>query len=537
MLIKIDRFQGAVEAITPRQLQDNFATKAINCVVETGALEPVRAPLFVRSLPHNAKSIFRYSGDHWFSWTTEGVDVVRTPVPYDMTDRVVFTGTGHPKQTRNDVALGAPVLPANSYRLGVPEGDIVTANPIGMNDPEGFPQTTYYTMSYVTGWGEEGPPGRASNPVTITEGQQVDLILPNPPAGNYNWNGGLKRIYRSSAGTQAGAFQFVAEVPLATTTFSDFTPQDQLGEVAPSILWDGPPDDNLSRYATGQMIGVQVMASGALVGFSGNTLVYSEAYLPHAWPYSYPVPDKIVSLAVTSNGVLVATEGKPYIAIGTSPSSVVVQEIDEYAACVSRLSMVDMGEYAIYASNDGLIGLDNGNVTILTKELFTREQWQRFNPSSIRAYRWERSYLAFYTNGAVQKGFIFTPGEGMKEFTELDYHADAGFYDSKEDVLYLAKGNQLLAMDKGQPLQYTWRSKEFQLPRPTSFSAIEVHADSYPITVGLIRDGVRTDYIVSSASPQRVSPVRAGVLQFEINSDKTVYSLAVAQSIVELANA
>lgn len=538
MLIKIDRFQGAVEAVTPRQLSETFATKAVNCVVETGALQPVRAPQFVRSLPHNAKSIFRYSGNHWFSWTTEGVDVVRTPTPYDVTDRVVFTGMSFPRQTRNDIALGSGALPSGSFRLGVPEGRIPTALITGAADPAGFPQTTYYVVSYVTAWGEEGPPSKASNPVTITDGQAVRLTVPNPPSGNYNWGAGaLKRIYRSNAGTQAGAFQFVADIPIATETYTDTLSSDSLGEVIPSILWDAPPDDNTARYPTGQMLGVRVLASGALVGFSGNTLVYSEPYLPHAWPYSYPLPEKIVGLTVTSTGVLVATEGKPYMAIGTSPSSVVVQEIDEYAACANRLSMVDMGEYAIYASHDGLVGLENGNVMLLTKELFTRNQWQRFNPSSIRAFRWERKYLAFYDGADGKRGFIFAPGEGMKEFTEFDYHADAGFYDSKEDTLYLAKGTQLLAMDKGQPLNYTWRSKEFQLPRPISFSVMQIHADSYPVSMTIIRDGQRQTFTATSSDPQRLSPMRGTVYQLEINSNKTIYSVALAQSVAEIANA
>ena len=35
-----------------------------------------------------------------------------------------------------------------------------------------------------------------------------------------------------------------------------------------------------------------------------------------------------------------------------------------------------MGAYAIYPSADGLVGIENGQVTMLTEQLLSTSQWQ-----------------------------------------------------------------------------------------------------------------------------------------------------------------
>lgn len=540
MLIKVDEFAGMSEAVTSRLLDSKFATKAVNCRVDRGALEPIRAPSVIRPLPIFANTIFRYSGDHWFTWGND-VDAVRATIPYDTTDRVYYTGHVYPRQTRNDIALGGTVLPNNSYRLGVPVPPAPSAQVVGDPDPdqEGLENTVYYVVTYVTAWGEEGPPSLPSNPVTITEGQAVNVGLPAMPSGNYNFfnDAAIKRIYRSNAGTGAGAFQFLAQTHRTADVYTDVVRSDMLGEVLPSSLWDGPPDDNLQRYASGQMRGLRSMANGTYVGFSGNTLVFSESYLGHAWPYSYPIKDKIVAIEVTSAGVLVATEDRPVIALGSSGQSMVIQELDERQACVSKRSMVDMGEYAIYASPDGLVGLENGSAQLLTKGLFRREVWQRFKPETIRAFKWEDKYVGFYKDGFTEGGFIFTPGDQKNAFIELSFYAQAGYYDGLTDALFMAQGNNLTKFDAGNVVPYTWRSKKFQLPRPAPMSVLQVIADTYPVSVKIIKDDGELTYSVPNDDPIRLATGRSHAWQFEVTGTNIVHSVALAQSVAEISNA
>lgn len=539
MKISLSQFSGAAEAVSPRLLDAKFATKAVNCRVDAGSLEPLRGPLSVGTLPMAAKSIYRYTDTDWFTWSQD-VDVARTPVAYDVTDRVYFTGTGYPKQTRNDIALGVSVLPANAYRVGVPAPSACAVVVTGAPDPgqEGLESTVYYVLTLVTAWGEEGPPSPPSTAVVITDGQEVTVTMPAVPTGNYNFgSGALWRVYRSNSGSSDTAFQFLADVPIGTGSFVDTVPAASLGEVIPSTLWDAPPDDDLSRYPTGEMLGIRSLPNGVFVGFSGNTLVYSDPYLPHAWPYSYPLKDKIVAIETTSTGVLVATTDKPVLAVGLDPQAIAIQELDERRACVSKRSMVDMGEYAIYASPDGLVGIENGSIRLLTEGLFRREQWQRFKPETISAFRWEGRYVAFYNDGAgTQGGFIFTPGNQTSAFVELDFFADAGYYDATEDTLYLAQGTDLVKFDAGAVTPFTWRSKVFELPRPASFSTLRVTADAYPIVVDVIRDGVARTYSVLSSDPVRLAAGRARSWQLELRGSATVHSVAMAQSVQELAD-
>lgn len=536
MMIKVEEFSGAVEKVSPRLLDAKFATKAVNCRVDRGSLAPVRLPETVGTLPLAAKTIYRYTANDWLTWD-EDVDVARSPVAYDVTDRVYFTGTGYPKQTRNDIALGTAILPANSYRVGVPAPGVCALSVTGAPDPEqaGLESTVYYASTFVTAWGEEGPPSLPSAAAVITDGQEVTVTLPSVPTGNYNFgDGALRRVYRSNSGTSDTAFQFLAELPITTGAFLDTTPADALGEVIPTTLWDAPPDDDLTRYPTGEMRGIRTLPSGAMVGFSGNTLVYSEPYLPHAWPYSYPLKDPIVAIEVTTTGVLVTTTDKPVLAVGLDPRAVAIQELDERRACVSKRSMVDMGEYAVYASPDGLVGIENGSIRLLTESIFTREQWQRFIPASINAFRWEGKYVGFYSDGVTSGGFVLDLANGS--FVELDFFADAGYYDASEDTLYLANGTDLVKFDAGLLAEYEWQSKLFQLPRPTSFSVLQVVADSYPVEVEVTRDGVGHVYSVSSDRPARLISGRGHNWQFVVRGNATVHSVALAQSVQEVAN-
>ena len=53
---------------------------------------------------------------------------------------------------------------------------------------------------------------------------------------NFGSSAGTKRIYRSNTGSNTTAFQFVAEVAMATTSYDDTSNNDELAEIIPSYL-------------------------------------------------------------------------------------------------------------------------------------------------------------------------------------------------------------------------------------------------------------------------------------------------------------
>src|SRR6185503_20443130 len=82
-------------------------------------------------------------------------------------------------------------------------------------------ETRVYVYTYVSAYGEEGPPSPASNVITVTpETENVNLTgMAVAPAGPYNIV--AKRIYRSVTGTQDTEFFLIGEVNVAMDEFAD----------------------------------------------------------------------------------------------------------------------------------------------------------------------------------------------------------------------------------------------------------------------------------------------------------------------------
>jgi len=148
--------------------------------------------------------------------------------------------------------------------------------------------STSYIYTFVSAYGEEGPPSAASLVFDKVDGQTVTVsnmsTTAGSGAGRTNTNITHKRIYRSNTGSNTTAFQFVAEITVATVTYSDVTDNSSLAEIIPSTYWIGPPNEVTADYPTGSMAGLTAMPNGIFAGFTGKRLCFSEPYLPHAWP-------------------------------------------------------------------------------------------------------------------------------------------------------------------------------------------------------------------------------------------------------------
>ena len=80
--------------------------------------------------------------------------------------------------------------------------------------------STSYVYTFVSAYGEEGPPSAASTVITTDDNAVItvsNLSTAGAKSNNNFGSGAVKRIYRSNTGSNTTAFQFVAEVPMATT--------------------------------------------------------------------------------------------------------------------------------------------------------------------------------------------------------------------------------------------------------------------------------------------------------------------------------
>lgn len=538
MLISMKGFSGMIPRRDPMMLPDSAAQVALNTKFWRQTLQAFRSPLAVASQTKGGtiQSIYRFGRNQpetsfWFQWTTD-VNCVRGPVAGDSAERTYFTGDGLPKVTDVSLALqgGGQEYPINSYTLGVPKP--ANAANVARNESLGTGSDTaesrVYVYTWVTAWGEEGMPSDSSNSIDMKVGNTATISgMALPPTGQ--WNLVAKRIYRASVGNTSVAYQFVAEVGAGTQTYVDSRTQDQLGETLSTLNFDMPDP---------AMSGLIALPNACLAGFVKNEVCFSEPGFPHAWPLKYRLTTEfdIIGLGNFGNTVVVLTTGNPYLATGVEPESMSMQKMEAQHSCVSKRSIVCAGDCVLYASPDGLVAVGSDGVDLITRELFTRDDWQNFKPASISAYYYEGRYVAFYNNGTTQGGFIIDPKE--RQFYDLSVYATAGYNDLINDALFLMVDSNVVKWEgSGAAMLYTWKSKKFLLPRYVNFSCAQVQANTYNnLLVRIYADGaLKHVQAVLDNSPFRLpSGYLSKSWEFEIVSTDPVIEMHVATSIAEL---
>lgn len=395
--------------------------------------------------------------------------------------------------------------------------------------PKQVPESRSYVYTFVSAYGEEGPPSGASEVVDLDPNESVTVSLPSTPSGSINVT--LKRIYRSSTVGTRAQFQFVAEVPAAQVSYVDSIEQGNLGEVIPSTNWYGPPAG---------LQGLRLMANGASVGFVGKTLYFSEPNLPHAWPHEYPIDEEIVGIGVFGQSVAVLTKGYPYLFQGVDPAAMASTKLQLPQACASRRSIVETGDGVVYASPDGLVSI-GASVGVITQSMVSRTQWQSYNPSSMQAYLHNGRVVIFHTTVANDKSVTLFDLSGQGAMMTISSVGEgdsvtAGYHDARTDTLYIAKGNQILRWDSGTALTMIWRSKVYRLPWPDNFALAQVRAQSYPVTFRLYADGalIHTEAVQGQDSFRLPSGFRAIDYYFDIEGSATVTEVVIATSALEL---
>ena len=468
---KRDRFSGIAPGVSPRLLADQFGQISENIDFESGRLVSTTNDSDTLTLQNTARrSIYYYRDTSWLEWSEDSVSVVPGPIPGDTTDRLYFTGDDYPRVGAvSTLVSGSSGYPVNSFRLGVPAPSAAPGtSKSGTADATATPSDVSYVYTYVTATGEEGPPSAPSAVIELTDAESVAVGMPTSAqsSGNFNFgSGALKRIYRSNTGSTNTQFQFVAQVAYTAVTFTDTTDAANLGEVLPSGGWIGPPNDNSSLYPDGPLQGLIALAQGTMAGFTGKRFCLSEPFLPHAWPIQYRITteEDIVAIASTANGVAALTDGQPYFITGTEPSAMTAVRIDFSQACVNKHSVVDMGDVVLYAGPEGLCAIQSASGQVVTKGLISVKQWNAdFHPETIRAFRHEGTYVAFWTSGSTHGGFVYDPRAAENSLSTLSIAGEVrgGHMNPKDGELYIIVGNKIKKYrGSNTPRTLTFKSK------------------------------------------------------------------------------
>ena len=554
---KLTTFTGLSKKVSPRLLPEDMAQNAQNVFLDSGRIEGIPTDVNDPSESGNThpashistttRTIFKATSSSWFTFTDD-VDVIRSPIKEDTHGRFYFTGSGNfPKYTSLSSGVsGSGPYPTASFRLGLPTPGAFTAAPSVDNTSaaDGAALSSRaYLYTEITTFGEEGPPSEVTSAdiVDAENGATVTLTLPAATSGNYSI--AKRRIYRTDIN---GVFRFVKDVTgTSAVTTTEAVTDDLLGEEIESSDNLAPPDDTTSDHPDGPMLGITTMPNGITAGFSGNTLLFSESFLPHSYPLANQLTtqEDIVAIASIASGLLVTTKGKPLMASGTDPSAMAMVEIDANLPCVNKRSLVDMGEYAIYSSPDGLVLASNSGIQLITEQILTRDQWQtEYYPSNVEAYEYEGKYIAFTydgSNNSTKKGFIFDPRGGKNAFVNLNFYATAGFNDRENDELYLVIDGTLKKFARGTTKRsYLWKSKEFFSNRPLSPGIAKVDAEAYnALTFKLFADGsLKHTQTVANSDPFRLpGGYRGKVFEIQLEGTDIINEVCVYESPQEIA--
>jgi hypothetical protein len=519
--IKIDNFAGIAPRISTRLLPYNGAQAAENAKLLSGELRGLRETQSLHDFGTRTPQVSRAyrlpatvnapiplgSSDFWVGFSDPNVDFVRTPVLEDSFERYYWTGdstahSGAPQyNTRARIQAGSV-----SFLLGIPA-------PVGapmVTPPPGTDLTRSYIYTFISAYGEEGAP----SPATVATGTAGAWTITGfdtaPPGTPANYNITTIRLYRTVADSTSTTTQyfFVTDLALGTTTYTDNNLDEiiALNFLLPSLTWDPPP-------AT--LKGIISHPGGFLCGFTGRDLYLSDPYHPHAWPVQniQTCSTEIVGLAVSNNILFVMTTSNPYYAEGMSPAAITLQKIDSIDPCVSKRSISTTLTGVYYASPQGIIVATAGATQLATQQLFTREEWQNFfSPTTVNAVPYGLQYIAFDTTAT---GFIFSPAEALAPLTTLDRFSNVGAIqiDAYSGDVYIVQKNQVRLWDppESTPFEYTWISKDFDLPKPVSFGAMKVkfNGGGFQVPAALLADytSFNTQRILNPLNCLNLAPI------------------------------
>jgi hypothetical protein len=209
--------------------------------------------------------------------------------------------------------------------------------------------------------------------------------------------------------------------------------------------------------------------------------------------------------------------------------------IDHDQVCVSKRSVVDAGEYAVYAGPDGLSVISNQGGQIITSNVLSTDQWQDLKPESIHGYFWQGWYVGFYDTGIKQGSFMFNIMT-RDHIIWSDLYCLAAFKVPGESSLTCAVFDELRQWAKGSEQAYTYETKEIEFNTDSGFTVLRVLAESYDsISVEVwLNESLYRTLTPTSEAPVLFPLERCEKLQLKINATDTIRKVELAGNVWEL---
>lgn len=534
--ITLEQFSGIAPRVGPTALGPNQAQTATNVKLQSGEIRPWRKPTPVYQLGQSGvTTIFKLENTtlndfEWLEFTAD-VDIVPGPVA-DTTDfRVYYTGDGVPKKTNWAAATtsgaGTKPFPDASYPLGVPTPTVApTLTKVGGSGT--VHEDRVYVYTYINTFGsvlEESAPSPPTTILTIEPNATITVsAFGTAPTTSAGYNITAIRVYRAVGGTSAVNYYYLGQVTVtpstgvATGTFSDAVLSANLGVILTSFYYTPPPST---------LKGLVAMPNGILAGFTTNQVWFCEPYLPHAWPsiYTLTVNDPIVGLGVFGQSLVVGTTGRPYIISGSTPGAMTQEKLPLFEPCSSKKSIASDQYGVLYASPNGIVSIGPGSQDVVTRALFTRDEWSTYYPTSMVGTIYQNMYIVSYPTAAGGASLVITRGDNPP-LVNLDF-APAGIYiDRTTAIVYYINPNDnyiySLDTDPVNNLFFEWKSKKFVLPNPTNFAAFKLQAnwpyiDDVAAANAVVAEIIAANQALWAAAISAGTPLKSAVNSIVVN--------------------
>lgn len=442
-------------------------------------------------------------------------------------------------------------------------------------------ESTSYVYTYVTTYGtggnaitQESGPSDPSDTITITFDNStspatlspVAVSIPAAPSGLNITYYNLYRLALQADGSEV--YQFDTQLAASTvgaTPYTDTKLDSQLGNALTTSDY-APPASNLQ--------GITALPNGVMAGFFDNTLSLSTPNFPFSWPVGnqYATDTNIVGIAAIDTTVLVLTKSHPYTAFGSDPSQYTMSKETSTQGCASKRSISTHKRLGvIYSSGNGLCYYrGQGNLDLIRQSdgnpLFTYEQWQSFNPSSIVGVVHDDYYWFWYdatSIGGSKGGYLLdipslygqVAGRVAGGFgvIRLDFHVTSAYVDPVTDKMFFTPDKSVypingavvttalnvLSQWEGHASAYrtqVWTREEILLTRDTAFMLCEVDANDFAdVNVTLSSEtGVAFNGAVLNERPFIIAPQPAKRWKIVLTGTSTVNRITLAEKSDEL---
>lgn len=459
---------GPFAGLAPRHAQrpnSQFATIAHDVDLSGGTLKPWRTDRFI-AVATGVVASFMLE-DCCLQQYTECADVARVTLPCLAYYRTGVAGYLEVSET----GCGGWCRPLAPCTLAAPS--VVYGE---MNQTEGKVIGRRYFYTLVDAFGNESGPSPASDlsvqawdDEAVVAGFDVpgapyciaaiNIYTTAPDGGGYE----TKEIPKDN-------FFLVGTIGASETMFIHRPADTQYGDAFIADEADEAPAG---------LTNIQWWGTNQLAGIADGKLYFSRRGAPGVWPASYALGFLSPALRwqATERYGYVLTCGRPEVidlqADCKDGRCHSVRPLEESLPLMGPRSVARWRDGVIYASVDGLVYIQGTRASILTRDLFTREQWLALQPQAMIGVVHDGHY--FWSN-ALGTYRLKLPGnehdpQGQDILTTLSVEASA-WYEASDGRLYFADSVGIHEWNGGDTFgEYHWRSTELTLP-PGAFARV-----------------------------------------------------------------